>query len=165
MLKLDILTILLVALALLLSGCGLKSTGNPSDGAYYNWPGWTGSWKERNERFTINYGPDDEPGAPWLPVVDKVWLDVQACMGVSDPDPRLIIEYMSDSNMPFTYSGLRSGAYISYDNRYIRVLYLDIHLDSNYLRHELVHYLIWRTGASEHDLSTHNSQFYAECQV
>jgi len=167
MLKLDILTILLVVLALLLTGCSTTSNTGPSngDGAFYGWPGWTGNYQERNERFTVNYDPGKLPG-PWLYIIDQVWLDVQACVGLAPPDPKLVIEYVAQSNMPLIDGSLQVTAYINYDTRYIRITDYDLQQNqSNHLRHEFVHYLLWWAQVPQSDLNTHNSQFYAECQV
>lgn len=164
--QLDILTILMVILALLLTGCGTPgSSGSNGNGAYYDWPGWTGKSQESNRRFVINYDPATIPG-PWLYIVDQVWRDVQQCTGIAASDPGLVIEYVPASQMPVIPDIQQSVvAYITYDDRYIRVVDYDLQNQSNHLRHEFVHYILWWAGVPQRDLDNHNSPFYKECLV
>jgi hypothetical protein len=167
MLKLDTLTILLVLLALLLTGCGSILEGvahGASEEEKNDWPGWTGNLQESNERFTVNYNRIDTPG-PWMFMVDQVWRDVQTCVGIAAPDPHLIIEYMPLSQLPITDEGKQVFGYIIYKHRYIRLNDNDMWSANYSLRHEFVHYLLWYAGVPQRDLDTHNSPFYEGCQL
>ena len=162
--QLDILTLLVVLLALLLTGCGVDTGSDAHADESANWPDWTGEWQERNDRFTLNYDPVRKPG-PWMAVVDQIWLDVQTCVGIAAPGPGLTVEYVPLAQLPITEAGNQVGAFINYKDRYVRVHDEDLSAGGNHLRHELVHYLLWWAGSSQHDLATHNSQFYDECLV
>lgn len=153
---------------LLLSGCGSVLEGAAHGAAYdetESWPEWTGNSEEENQRFTVNYDRNVTPG-PWLYLIDEIWRDVQACVGIAAPDPHLTIEYVPLSQLPITDAGFQVYAYITYRSRYIRVVDHDLpSIDGNNLRHEFVHYLLWYAGVPQDDLDNHNSPFYEECRI
>ena len=146
-----------LVLCLLLAGCGdladYVSNDLPDDDDF---PGWSGNSVERNDQFKLNYDPNKING-PIMGAIERVWLEVQTCIGVSLPNPGLIIEYTRGSKIPDPYDG-----YIVYRDHYIR-----IHQDDwgfHYLlRHHFIHWALWMLGTSRFDLDNHNSPYYDRC--
>lgn len=136
----------------LLSGCGIIEENG---GALYS---WSGKVTEESSSFILSYN-EALFGKPQMFKIERWWTETQMCMGMSFniTNRKLIIEYVP-THLISPYNG-----YISWYNRYIRVIESDLWIDGYITKHKMVHYILYLMGLSDSNNEDHNSTMFAYC--
>ena len=122
---------------------------------------WSGKISEQSERFIISY--NESKYSDQLERIEGWWVDVQECTGVSFDisDRPLIIEYIDAPEIKLGFIG-----WITPAKNITHVIQIDLSgvNAGQTTRHEMLHYLLYIMGVSNHiNLYTHSHPFFNTC--